>query len=842
MTAHETAQRFQTESLQHAESLSKLLAEASTLVHAGRAGEALQLYRTGRQNLQAFDDKWDAELRRGEPSFAEWWRQYVREQEASLLEHEGLALRWMGRPDDAGHLFERALVLTPAETYNHASLLHSLGGIHFDKQAFAEAEDLYRQAHAEYTTLAAKVERVDSDPESASNNAGLFRRQAAQALADGAYAALSRGSHADFERSLEEAISFAKEHEFLDLEDKLWLKQVSFLLGNDASGEIIEKVKAEKEQRCSRRDDPEFRVEALQLIAGFYIEQGSFRLARVELERDLKKATDGKIAPLPLHRQWTLLRQLADIAEAQGDTGAAHRYSQDALAIARQLNMPQIIIASLRALVSLHAENDPDEAERCLAEVRAFGVMDEIKNALLARATIHLKHKRFELAMQDVDEAERATPGDAVVLLTRVGVLRGMDAKEETLRAIERAATAFREQLRRSGADWKSGFDSLAALHEAAAFVTAELGRTDEAFVWVESGKALRLRSRFSEPTNDAETTDISFSILRERLRAESATLLYFSVMQRGTLALLCDSRFDKPQAFFFDLTEQSLAKLFPPDKYYPAWNKAVFDALGPLSEKLAPCLNAAINCKEHRVLYIVPDAQLYFLPFAALNVGQNSKLIDHCAIAYLPCGAMLTSSSQAAVKSRTCLAVGSGKAGEANEYQLAEQAAEIAALRWDAEECIAEAKVQEFLDRAPQFCVLHFACHGQMEGRLPTTRSASFLKLSDRPLTAKDIYNLSLSSELVFLNACVSGRFQSRLSNEVGGFWEAFLNAGASRIIVTVTYVHPESAQRLALAFYRHWLSGLASAEALRQAQFEMRQEKPEPEHWATHILIGVG
>lgn len=53
---------------------------------------------------------------------------------------------------------------------------------------------------------------------------------------------------------------------------------------------------------------------------------------------------------------------------------------------------------------------------------------------------------------------------------------------------------------------------------------------------------------------------------------------------------------------------------------------------------------------------------------------------------------------------------------------------------------------------------------------------------------------------------------------------------------------VHPESAQRLALAFYRHWLSGKASGEALRHAQLEVRQEKPEPCDWAAHILIGVG
>lgn len=838
-------QQFQSEAAQRHESFIRLVADATALVQTGRADEALELYRTGHQNLQAFANRWDAELRRGDPSFAEWWRQYVVEQEVSLLTSEGLALQCMGKPDDAGQLFERALTLTSAETVEHASLLHSLGGIRFDKQLFAEGEELCRRAHAEYVALAASAAKVDPDIESTSNRASLFLTPATLALADSADAALGRGSHADFERILNEAISFATQNDLLDLADRLWLNQARVLLGIDASGEIIQKVDAERKRRCARRDDPEFRVEASKLIAEFYLAQGEPDLARAELE-DFKKVDQGEIVPLPPHRQWALLSQLADIAEAQGDMKAALKYSQDALALARQLGPPQVIIAALRALVSLHAEDNPVEAERYLSEVRAFGDMEEIRNALLWRAMIHIKHKRFELAMQDVDEAERAVPEDPDVLFTRVVMLLGMDAKEEALRVIERAASAYREQLQKSGANWRPGLDSLAALNETAAFLLAELGRAEEAFAWAESSKALRLRSRFVEPTDETGLTDISFSALRERLRAEAATLLLFCVTHRGTLALLCDPRSDKPQSFFVDLTEESLTKLFPKDKYYPAWNKAVFDALRPLSEKLAPCLTEAISCKEHRVLYIVPDAQLYFVPFAALDVGNDSKLIEHCAITYLPCAAMLNARPQTDGGPRVCLAAGAGSvpegASEADKIKLSEHAAEIAALeQWDAKEYLPEAKAQDFLDGAPHFGVLHLACHGQMEGSLPTSRSASFLELSDRRLTAKDIYNLTLTSDLVFLNACVTGRFQSRLSNEVGGFWEAFLHAGASRIIVTIAYVHPESAQRLALAFYRHWLNGTPTAEALRQAQLEVRQEKPEPEHWATHILIGV-
>jgi tetratricopeptide (TPR) repeat protein len=818
-------QQFQLEARQHAESLSTLLAEAATLVQTGRADEAINLYRAGHRDLQAFHDKWDAEIRSGDPSFADWWRQYVAEQEATLLTSEGLGLRWMGKLDEAGDLFERALALTPAETPDHALRLHGLGGIRYDQQAFAEAEEFLRRAHAEYAALAANVAQTDS------GIASQFWSQAAQVLADSAHAALGRGDHASFEKSLDEAIGFAEQHGLIDLANKLWLRQASYLLGVDASGETVQRVRSERKQRRSRSNDPAFQFEASQMIAEYYREQGLLDEARQELEdaRDIA----------PLHRQWTLLRQLAGIAETQGDTQAALDYSQDALAAARQLGVPQAVIAALRALVSLHAMNNPDEAERYLSEIRASGEMDEIKNALVSRAIIYCQQKRFELALQDIDEAERAMPEDPGVLLARVALLRGMDAKEEALRVTERAAAAFREQIRRSGADWKSGLDSLAALHESGAFLAAELGRNEEAFEWAEKGKALRLRSRFIAPEDAPKTTDISFPALRERLRAESATLLFFCVTHRGTLALLCDPDFDKPRAFFLDLTEQSLARLMPAGLQDMTWNAAVFDALRPLSEKLAPCLGEALSRKENSILYIVPDSQLYFVPFAALHVDGGSKVIDHCAVIYLPCAAMLVSRPRAGVRSRTCLAAGKG--GE-HGFSFSEQAAQIAALGWEASECLMEARAQDFLNKAPNFNVLHLQCHGQMEGSLPGTRSASILELADRRLSAKDVYGLSLTAELVFLNACVSGRFQSRLASEVGGFWEAFLHSGASGIIVTLAYVNPESAQRLALAFYRHWLNGKGSGEALRQAQLEVRQEKPEPCDWATHILIGVG
>jgi hypothetical protein len=818
-----SAQQFQDEVRRYAESQGALLSQAQSLVQDGRAADALELFPRAHRDLQAFQDKWDAEIQRGDASFAEWWRQYVASQKVSLMTSEGLALRWMGRLGEASALFEGGLALSPEGSQDHAFLLDGLGGIRYDRQAFAEAEDLCRRAHAEYAALADAVARTDAGV------AELYRRQAAQSLMNSAYAALGGGDYAGFEKTLDEAIGFAERYELRDLADRLWLRQAGNLLASDASGETIQRVKSERARRCSRSQDPEFKFEALLLTAEFWRERGDLESAREELEEARAYA--------PPHRQWSLLCQLADIAEADGDAEATHDYSQAALTTARRLGVPQQVTASLRALVSLNAEDHPDEAEQYLSELRASGDLDEIKNALLARSTAYCKQKRYDLAQRDVDEAERASPGDPGVLLARVAVLRGVGAKEEALHAIEKAAAAFREQIRRSGTELKTGLNMLGALHESAAFLAAELGRAGEAFAWAEHGKALRLRSRLVEPADAPKTAEVDFTALRERLRAESAALILFSVTGRGTLALLCDPHSDEPRPFFLDLTEEALAALLPAGLQDMPWNTAVFGALRPLSEKLAPCLSEAVRCAESGRLYVVPDSQLYFVPFAALDAGGGSKVIDHCAIIYLPCAARLVSRPPAEDEPRTCLAVGEG--GE-HEFSFSEQAAQIAALGWHTSECLKEARARDFIDKAPRFKVLHLQCHGQMEGSLPGTRSASVLQLAGRTrLSAKDVYGLALDAELVFLNACVSGRFQSRLSSEVGGFWEAFLHAGAREVVATIAYVHPDSAQRVALAFYKHWLRGEGAAEALRQAQLEVRRERPEPRDWAAHILI---
>jgi len=165
------------------------------------------------------------------------------------------------------------------------------------------------------------------------------------------------------------------------------------------------------------------------------------------------------------------------------------------------------------------------------------------------------------------------------------------------------------------------------------------------------------------------------------------------------------------------------------------------------------------------------------------------------------------------------------------------------------------------FRQAAPGFAVLHLACHGTMEPELRDPLKSSWLVLApDGPgepvdlddhrtdsqhqfLTAHAVHGLGhLSADLVFLNACVSGRFVEPMRGEVGGFWRAFLVAGARSLIATLVYADPDAAQQIAERFYREWLAGASKAEALRRAQLALRNDRPHPAHWALHALIGDG
>jgi CHAT domain-containing protein len=238
----------------------------------------------------------------------------------------------------------------------------------------------------------------------------------------------------------------------------------------------------------------------------------------------------------------------------------------------------------------------------------------------------------------------------------------------------------------------------------------------------------------------------------------------------------------------------------------------------------------------------------LYFTPFAALSLDDGTPLLEICAVALAPSAAVLEwgRSRRASPDTHSFLVAGAGTAGG---FSFADQAKAVAQTLGVPCLCkpTAPAMLQAIQEAGP-LRGLHLECHGKVERGVPGVLSAARLEFAGdteevKDLTARQIFDLrgGLRADLVFLNACMSGGFPLRVGSEVGGFWEAFLHAGAASLIATLVPVHPDAATQLAQGFYRRWpTGGLTKAAALREAQLELRQRDPDPSRWATHILIG--
>lgn len=128
-----------------------------------------------------------------------------------------------------------------------------------------------------------------------------------------------------------------------------------------------------------------------------------------------------------------------------------------------------------------------------------------------------------------------------------------------------------------------------------------------------------------------------------------------------------------------------------------------------------------------------------------------------------------------------------------------------------------------------PAAGVVHFATHSQ-----PT-----HLQLSDGPLRLEEIYSLPLRpGALVVLSSCEGAAAEGQERGPVT-LASAFLAAGASQVVASLTPVVDEEAERLFGEFYRNLARGLAPGAALRDAKAERRQAGGRAD-WAAFVLLG--
>jgi CHAT domain-containing protein len=253
---------------------------------------------------------------------------------------------------------------------------------------------------------------------------------------------------------------------------------------------------------------------------------------------------------------------------------------------------------------------------------------------------------------------------------------------------------------------------------------------------------------------------------------------------------------------------------------------------LQKLYGKLLKPLEALI---EKRDLVIAPVGAVYYVPFHALHTGE-SYVIESREVVYTPSATVWQVLSEKPLKI-------SGKAlliGFADEkIPLVNE--EIKALRKifkTAKSFTGEdATFSAYTRNAPEFDILHLACHGQFRAENPLFSS---LHLADGFVTVRDICAQKLNADLVTLSSCETGLNKICAGDEILGLARGFLSAGAGSIVLSLWTVNDEATTELMVDFYKNLQRGAGVSASLRLSQNNFIKRGAHPYFWSPFALIG--
>jgi CHAT domain-containing protein len=268
------------------------------------------------------------------------------------------------------------------------------------------------------------------------------------------------------------------------------------------------------------------------------------------------------------------------------------------------------------------------------------------------------------------------------------------------------------------------------------------------------------------------------------------------------------------------------------------------------------------------KLLCIVPDKSLHYLPFAALVSSLTGKyLMEDFRLETSPSASVfIACSEQARLKARPVseklLSVGNPDFDRKRFQTLiplkaAEQEAQTITGYYMASRLLLGRNAQEKLVRAEseKADVIHFALHyvvddpsSMLSGLVlaGTSQGKEANSSDDGMWLASEIYQTRLSRpRLVVLSACQTGvEYQYRGEGAVS-IARTFIAAGVPVVVASLWPVDSESTSKLMMSFHLHRTRDhLSTSEALRQAQLELLNSDDKryglPYYWAAFTVIG--
>jgi CHAT domain-containing protein len=289
--------------------------------------------------------------------------------------------------------------------------------------------------------------------------------------------------------------------------------------------------------------------------------------------------------------------------------------------------------------------------------------------------------------------------------------------------------------------------------------------------------------------------------------------------------------------------------------------------------------------------LIVVPDGELWNLPFQAMMSAPDRYLVEDYAVSYAPSLTVLR--EMAALRRRRQAsnrnaspellalgnpALGGGTAGRTTVSTpaagtrggqlepLPEAEREVETLRQlygAARSRIysgANATEEQVKSEAPRYAVLHLATHGVLDDANPmysyvVLAQPGEVKREDGLLEAWEMMKMDLKADLFVLSACETARGRVSAGEGVVGMSWALFVAGVPTTVVSQWKVNSASTTALMLEFHRQLRAGgqnansprqtpLTKAEALRRASLKLLRSDAyrHPFYWAAFTVVGDG
>lgn len=268
------------------------------------------------------------------------------------------------------------------------------------------------------------------------------------------------------------------------------------------------------------------------------------------------------------------------------------------------------------------------------------------------------------------------------------------------------------------------------------------------------------------------------------------------------------------------------------------------------LYEKLiSPVYEKLIEIKR---LVIIPDDELHYLPFEALQDPNNKYLVERFAVQYQYSTALINHSSKR-TKSISTLAFApfaSGGYEDSSGTRLSELTSsgeEIKGLEGKSY-LDASATKDNFLQNINRHTIIHLATHASVDNASPSESYIAFYPSNDNyKLYAPEIANLRLdSAQLVILSACETGAGPLIKGEGLMSLSRAFAYAGCPNIITSLWKAEDRTTAYLTRQLHIYLEKNYSKDRALQQAKLDLlANEKIDPRfkspsYWAHLVFIG--